>query len=70
MTIAFSIGLAGLREKLLLLKAELVSSAVKAFLLTTDFVPDPILGSEEKINYHILFSKGTFRILEYYSNIF
>ena len=27
---------------------------MKAFLLSTDFVPDPILGYEEKkINYHI-----------------
>lgn len=49
------------------LKAIPVSSALKTFLLSTNFVPDPILGSEErKINIVGFFPKGTFRIWEYY----
>lgn len=39
------------------LKAIPVSSALKTFLLSTNFVPDPILGSEErKVNIVVFFS--------------
>lgn len=50
------------------LKTISVNSALKSFLLSTNAVPDTVLGSEErKKNAEYFLPKGTFEILENYS---